>query len=232
MIGQRIVSPKTYLLAWIAVEVLLLVSLGIAYLPLGPFNALLNYLIAVATALLVMSFFMHLKYASYLTKILAAAGFFWLFILIGISMADYVTRHGLIGFPRDFNHLYPGVVATQKQGTQPTGQLEKPTPISPASGQSKKKLLQETLARGKQVYKETCSRCHGTGLLGAPQKGNNLAWQARAKKGLDSLISHAVNGFKAMPPKGGNPKLSTNEIRSDIIYMLTESGIKLERLHP
>lgn len=228
MIGKRIVPPKTYVLAWLAVEVLLLISLGIAYLPLGPFNALLNYLIAVATALLVMSFFMHLKYASYLTKLLAAAGFLWLSFLIGLSMADYVTRHGLIGFPRDFKQLYPSLVSAQKQGTQPGRQLGKLAVTSHA----KVKLSQETLARGKQVYKETCSRCHGTGLLGAPQKGNRVAWHARAEKGLSVLISHAVNGFKDMPPKGGNPALTISDIRSDILYMLTESGINIEQLHP
>jgi cytochrome c oxidase subunit 4 len=228
MIGQRIVSPKTYLLAWVAAEVLLLISLGIAYLPLGPFNALLNYLIAVATTLLVMSFFMHLKYASYVTKILAAAGFFWLCLLIGISMSDYVTRHGLIGFPRVFNHLYPGIVGTQEQHAQAAEQLGKPIPTT---SHTEAKLLKVTLARGKQVYEETCSRCHGTGLFGAPQKGNKIAWEARAKKGLNTLISHAVNGFKDMPPKGGNPGLSTNDVGSDIIYMLIESGVNPEQLH-
>jgi cytochrome c oxidase subunit 4 len=100
-----------------------------------------------------------------------------------------------------------------------------------AGGQSEAKLLQVTLARGKKVYEETCSRCHGTGLFGAPQKGNKIAWEARAKKGLNTLISHAVNGFKDMPPKGGNPGLSTNDVGSDIIYMLIESGVNPEQLH-
>lgn len=225
MNGQRIASPKTYLLAWFAVEALLLISLGIAYLPLGPFNALLNYLIAVAMALLVMTFFMHLNHAGYLTRIFAAAGFLWLALLIGLSMGDYVTRHGLIGFPRVFNQLYPGVVGFQEQHAQAAGGLGEPVSNSEA------KLLKATLARGKQVYEETCSRCHGTGLFGAPQKGNKIAWEARARKGLNTLISHAVNGFKDMPPKGGNPGLSTNDVGSDIIYMLIESGVNPEQLH-
>jgi cytochrome c oxidase subunit 4 len=218
------------LLAWIVLQLLLLAALGSAYIPLGPFNAWLNFLIAVITALLVLSFFMHLKYARPLTKIFAAAGFFWLLLLIGLSMSDYATRDER-PFIRDFDHLYPSVGA-QGQLAQPSGRFEKPMPASQANGQLEAKLSEKVnLARGKQVYKETCSMCHKTGALGAPLKGSKAAWQPRAEKGLDVLISHAVNGFKAMPPKGGNLKLDTSDIRDGIVYMLIESGIELEQSH-
>lgn len=105
MIGQNVVSLKTYLLVWAALLFLLLVSVGSAYVSLGPFNVVINFLIAVGKALLVLSFFMHLKYAGPLTKVFAAAGFFWLLLLFGLTMSDYSARSQSISFEKMI-HLY------------------------------------------------------------------------------------------------------------------------------
>lgn len=92
MISHPIAAARTYVLVWLGLITLLLLTLGSAYLPLGWLNGVVNLAIAVAKALLVMIFFMHLRSSHYVLKIAAAAGFFWLAILIGLSLADFLAR--------------------------------------------------------------------------------------------------------------------------------------------
>ncbi len=77
---------------------------------------------------------------------------------------------------------------------------------------------------GKAVYEKTCKTCHATGVMGAPKLGDKADWAARAGQGKDVLADHAIKGFKGkkgtMPPKGGNPKLSDDEVKVAIDYML------------
>lgn len=83
---------RSYLLVWIGLIALLLLTLGSAYVPLGQLNVAINLTIAAAKALLVMIFFMHLRGSDRFTKILAAAGFVWLTTLLGLGLADFLTR--------------------------------------------------------------------------------------------------------------------------------------------
>jgi cytochrome c5 len=78
---------------------------------------------------------------------------------------------------------------------------------------------------GEQVYKQTCHVCHATGIAGAPKLGDKAAWEPRAAQGMDTLVKHATNGFKAMPPKGGNMSLTEDELRKAIQYMLGQAGV-------
>ena len=92
MIRHPVAAAGTYVLVWVGLLVLLALTLGSAYLPLGWLNGVVNLAIAVAKALLVMTFFMHLRSSHYVLRIAAAAGFFWLAILIGLSLSDFLTR--------------------------------------------------------------------------------------------------------------------------------------------
>jgi cytochrome c oxidase subunit IV len=92
MISHPVAAARTYVLVWLGLITLLLLTLGSAYLPLGWVNGVVNLAIAVAKALLVMIFFMHLRSSHYVLKIAAAAGFFWLALLIGLSLADFLAR--------------------------------------------------------------------------------------------------------------------------------------------
>jgi cytochrome c5 len=83
------------------------------------------------------------------------------------------------------------------------------------------------LAKGKQVYQTTCSVCHAAGVAGAPKPGDMAAWGPRVAQGYATLYSHALNGIRAMPAKGGNPSLSEADVASAVGYMFTESGGKL-----
>lgn len=70
------------------------------------------------------------------------------------------------------------------------------------------------------IYGQVCTACHSTGVAGAPKRGDADAWGPRLEKGMDTLYSHAINGFNAMPPKGGNPALSDAEVRATVDYIV------------
>jgi len=77
---------------------------------------------------------------------------------------------------------------------------------------------------GKEVVTATCSKCHATGLNGAPKIGDEKAWANRAAQGLESLTQHALQGIRKMPPHGANFALSDIEIQRAITYMVNQSG--------
>ncbi|MGE3541212.1 MAG: cytochrome C oxidase subunit IV family protein [Candidatus Tectimicrobiota bacterium] len=67
-------------------------TIGVAFINLGPFNAIVALLIASGKAALVVLFFMHVRYSNRLIRICVAAGLFWFFILITFTLSDYLTR--------------------------------------------------------------------------------------------------------------------------------------------
>jgi len=83
---------KRILVCWAALLLLLALTTGIAFLPLGRLNAFVALAIAIAKALLVLLFFMELKRSSGLVRAFAFAGFFWLGIMLALTSADYLTR--------------------------------------------------------------------------------------------------------------------------------------------
>ena len=91
--SEHVVPAKIYVAIWATLTVLTFVTAGIAFLDLGPFNTIVALVIATFKALLVVLFFMHVKYASEkMTKMVVAAAIFWLLLLLGLSLADYGTR--------------------------------------------------------------------------------------------------------------------------------------------
>src|SRR3569623_3640227 len=71
---------------------LLALSVGSAYVPLGPGYGAINYGVAVAKAALVLVFFMHLDRSRALIRLAALAGLFWLTFMFALSFGDYLTR--------------------------------------------------------------------------------------------------------------------------------------------
>jgi len=85
-------SPLVYLIVYVALLILLASTVAVAYFDLGPFNIILALLIAGLKATLIITYFMHVHNSSALTKLFAAAGFFWLLILMLLTLSDYLTR--------------------------------------------------------------------------------------------------------------------------------------------
>ena len=128
------------------------------------------------------------------------------------------------------------MAAAQQTGGQ-QGMAQQPAQPMAVSGQQMAATAQPAvapggaagfdLAQGEQVYTGACVACHSAGVLGAPVMGDEAAWQTRYQQGLDTLVSHAVNGYNAMPAKGGNPSLTEDEIRNAVVYMLEQSNISV-----
>ncbi len=76
---------------------------------------------------------------------------------------------------------------------------------------------------GKDVFTGFCTTCHGAGVMGAPKFGTAADWAPRIAKGLDTLHTHAINGFNAMPPKGMCAACSDDEIKAAVDYMVDGS---------
>ena len=85
-------SGRLVLRCWLALLVLLALTTASAFIPLGSANLFVSLGIALAKALLVLLFFMELKASAALVRVFAAAGFFWLMIMIALTSADYTHR--------------------------------------------------------------------------------------------------------------------------------------------
>jgi cytochrome c oxidase subunit IV len=91
--SEHIMSSKFHYAIWIALLCLTVITAAVSFVDLGPFNTVVALVIATFKALLVVLFFMHVKYTSEkLTKTVIVAAIFWLFLLLALSMADYTTR--------------------------------------------------------------------------------------------------------------------------------------------
>jgi len=73
---------------------------------------------------------------------------------------------------------------------------------------------------GEAIYNQVCMACHETGAAGAPVRGNADQWAARTEQGIETLYDHSINGFNAMPAKGGNPNLSDDEVKASVDYLV------------
>ncbi len=81
---------------------------------------------------------------------------------------------------------------------------------------------------GEQVYTAACAACHASGAAGAPKFGDAGAWSARIGQGYDTLVSHAINGIRGMPAKGGNPDLADVEVARAVVHMANAAGGKFK----
>ena len=104
--AEHVTSIRTYLLVFGALMVLTAVTVWVAFLDLGTMNDLVALAIAVTKATLVVLWFMHVASSTKLTKLVVLAGFFWLLILFGLTLADYTTRDWI-----DNQRAIPGVAA-------------------------------------------------------------------------------------------------------------------------
>ena len=196
------------------------------FLDLGILNPILTIALAALQAFIIVTFFMYMRSAAPVPRIAAATGFFWLLLMIGLTLTDYQTRFEDIALGRllpapGWESPPAGAVPNPltEPGYSPAPQQPAPTPGPTAFD----------IASGEHIYISVCIVCHGEGLGGAPRAGDKAAWLKRTEQGVDTLAAHAVNGFKGMPPKGGHPELSEQDIHNAVGYMLYASGIELPK---
>jgi len=90
--SQHVVRQKTYVFVFLGLIGLTMLTTGVAYIDLGPLNTVAALVIAFSKMLLVILFFMHVRYSGGLIRVVLLAGLFWLALLIGLTMSDYRTR--------------------------------------------------------------------------------------------------------------------------------------------
>lgn len=91
--AEVVVRPKTYILVWVTLMFLTLTTALVSMVNLGQWSNVVAMGIAVLKASLVVFFFMHIRYEQLKTVwIVAMAGLFWLLLLMGLTMTDYLTR--------------------------------------------------------------------------------------------------------------------------------------------
>ena len=131
--------------------------------------------------------------------------------IIGIVLlVQLVTSHP----SADPNALTPESVASR---LQPVGRLEFGAPTAPPGARN-----------GESIVKAVCSNCHAQGLANAPKIGDANAWAPHIKEGLPTLVKNAINGIRAMPPRGGDATLTDAEVARAVVFMANQAGAKFK----
>ena len=86
---------------------------------------------------------------------------------------------------------------------------------------------QVDIAWGKTVYQKNCAICHDDGTNGAQIIGDVDGWRSRIAKGIPALVGNAIAGYSGalgyMPPRGGNPSLSHEDVTAATWYIVNSS---------
>jgi cytochrome c5 len=85
---------------------------------------------------------------------------------------------------------------------------------------------------GQEVFDAVCTSCHTPGALGAPKFQNKGDWGPRISQGYDTLVKHATEGIRMMPPRGGAADLSDVEVARAVAYMADAAGAKFTAPEP
>jgi cytochrome c oxidase subunit IV len=94
--AEHVVSRKTYIVVWGALMALMILTAGLSRINLGEWSTVVALVIAAIKALLVILFFMHVRYESQkIAWVFVVAGFFWLGILLMLTLTDYLSRGSL-----------------------------------------------------------------------------------------------------------------------------------------
>lgn len=149
-------------------------------------------------------------------------------LLVGISIVFGAVAM-LISAISAPDEMAPEVVARISERTAPVGQVNTdPAKANQIAMAGETEAGQSGPMSGEEVVTKVCSACHAAGTLGAPKIGEKSAWQPLLNsQGLNGLVDSAIKGKGAMPPKGGNPNLSEEEIKESVVQMLEQSGINL-----
>jgi cytochrome c oxidase subunit 4 len=92
---QHVIPSSIYVGIWAILMVLTGLTVFVSFIELHDWNIVLALVIATIKGTLVVLFFMHLFYSSKLTKVTVIAALFFLFLLLALSMTDYLTRSWL-----------------------------------------------------------------------------------------------------------------------------------------
>jgi len=146
--------------------------------------------------------------------IVAVAGFFLVIVIGIILLVSFVTNTHTAG------------AGTESQSAKAVNARIAPMA---AEGFTLRDANAPKVFQGAEaVYTAVCAACHASGLAGAPKIGDAAGWGTRIAQGYETLVKHAIEGIRAMPPKGGNPDLDDFEVARAVVYMTNQSGAKFK----
>src|SRR5581483_4391246 len=90
--GEHVVSPKLYVGIWLFLLAMTLATVLASFVDLGWANPVVALVIATLKATAVILFFMHVKYSSRMTQMVIVGALFFLFLLLGLTLTDYLSR--------------------------------------------------------------------------------------------------------------------------------------------
>ena len=142
--------------------------------------------------------------------VIAVAGFFLVIVIGIILLVTFVT-----------NTKLEGAGSNSQSAAAVNARLR---PVAEEGFTLRDASAPKVLQAGETVYAAACAACHTSGAAGAPKLGDTAAWGARVAKGYDTLVKHAIEGFNAMPAKGGNPDLDDIEVARAVVYLSNKGG--------
>ena len=101
------------------------------------------------------------------------------------------------------------------------------SPVAQVVVANKSESIADNSISADAIIKANCAMCHAGGLMGAPKIGDIGLWAPRIAQGRDMLINNAIKGIRMMPAKGGNSRLTDEEVAVAVISMANASGGKL-----
>jgi cytochrome c oxidase subunit IV len=89
---EHLVTKRVYYAVFTTLIALTGITVAVAYIDLGPINAVAAIVIACFKAMIVVMYFMHVKFGTRLVKLTVIAGLYWMGILMTLTLSDYLTR--------------------------------------------------------------------------------------------------------------------------------------------
>ena len=150
-----------------------------------------------------------------------------------------VVTLGLILFSSYLNDLIPAEVSPQAQQREQariapvgavyagtTGAAAQAAAAAAATAAAASQVAYGGTLDGAVIYNNLCTGCHTTGVANAPTL-DAAHWTDRIAQGVDVLHKHAIDGYTGpsggvMPPKGGNPALTDEQVIATVDWMLTQ----------
>jgi cytochrome c5 len=107
-----------------------------------------------------------------------------------------------------------------------TGAAAQAAATSAAAAAASSQVAYGGTTDGAVIFGNLCTGCHTSGAGKAPTM-DKAHWTARLAQGKDTLYKHAIEGYQGpdggvMPPKGGNPALTDEQVKATVDWMLTQ----------
>ncbi|MEW6055196.1 MAG: c-type cytochrome [Bdellovibrionota bacterium] len=193
--GHHILPMKVYYLVWIGLIVLTVVTVGSSYIDFGgSMNILIAMIIATIKALLVILFFMGLKYEGLENNVTFFCTFAFLAIFVGLTSADIFYRFDTTPVKVDVSEL--------------------PASSEPVNVTALANATPDMISKGKQLYAQNCVSCHGAEGKGDgpaaaalnPKPRNFVATEGwKNGRGVAEVFKTVTEGIPGtpMPPFSG-----------------------------